>query len=447
MSCQLDELRVHAARLGFLADAYDLFAIDLVVLIFDLTYGREVFDAPAKSLVVTSMLVGIVLGQLTFGYIADWFGRRKASVATAGLVILGALASASTTKYITVVSYPVQLASCRFLMGLGVGGEYPLSATITAEAIQDDKSRRVGLASVIAMQGFGMLLSSCVVIACLLLNASLELTWRIAFAFGAGPSLLAFVIRWHLPESEEFTHAQKSGETNAFWNNAGQLWRPLLGTCLPWFLMNIFQYSIGSFKSSILGQMMFTPTASPSSLVLREAGFSALISLFAIAGFAAGIKLLHRMPCPLLQSSGFALLIGVFVCAGLACHATSGIYLLPMLGLMFFFLNAGPNLCTFIVPAEVYPTIVRATCCGISSACGKFGAAIGTFLFAPAQEKFGMEYVFAFCALAALAGAITTNVLLPRAPLLLQADVTAEIQNLDAGGKPVSSAATYGSVL
>jgi len=446
MSGQLDKLRVHAARLSFLADAYDLFAIDLVIFIFDLTYGREVFNAPAKSLVVSSMLVGIVLGQLTFGYIADWFGRRRASIATAALVILGALASASTTKNETVVSYSVQLASCRFLLGLGVGGEYPLSATVTAEAIEDGEARRVGLASVIAMQGFGMLLSSCVVLACLLLNASLEVTWRCALAFGAGPSLLAFVIRWRVPESEVFTHAIKSGETNAFWKGAGQLWHPLLGTCLPWFLMNIFQYSIGSFKSSILGQMEFNANASPSSLVIREAGFSALISLFAIAGFAVGLTLLQHMPCSLLQSSCFALLTPVFLCSSLASHGPSGILMVLMLGLMFFFMNVGPTLCTFIVPAEVYPTMVRATCCGISAACGKLGAAMGTFLFAPAQEAFGMQVVFGFCALVALAGAITTHVLLPRASVLLEADVKAEIQDLDVEGRPMSSAATYGSM-
>jgi hypothetical protein len=46
-------------------------------------------------------------------------------------------------------------------------------------------------------------------------------------------------------------------------------------------------------------------------------------------------------------------------------------------GLTFFFSNFGPNATTYIVPGEVFPTEIRATCHGISSAAGKLGAIVG----------------------------------------------------------------------
>ena len=115
--------RVLAACVGFLADSYDLFTIDIVVLILQLEHGEELVSARAKSMMVSAMLAGVVIGQLSFGYIADWLGRKWSFVTTAALTILGALSCALCS------GAPIQMSVCRFFLGLGVGGEYPLSAT------------------------------------------------------------------------------------------------------------------------------------------------------------------------------------------------------------------------------------------------------------------------------------------------------------------------------
>ena len=117
--------RVSAACLGFLADSYDLFTIDLVVLILQLQHGELKISAGAKALMVSAMLAGVLTGQLGFGYVADWMGRKWAFVATAALTVIGAL-SCSLCQNAAVV---LQMSLCRFVLGVGVGGEYPLSAT------------------------------------------------------------------------------------------------------------------------------------------------------------------------------------------------------------------------------------------------------------------------------------------------------------------------------
>lgn len=92
-------------------------------------------------------------------------------------------------------------------------------------------------------------------------------------------------------------------------------------------------------------------------------------------------------------------------------------------GLTFFFSNFGPNSTTFIVPGEVFPAEIRATCHGLSSAAGKVGAILGMFhisqpcqkcctdastpgssLFAPVAKLYGYQVVFYGCAAVSLMG-------------------------------------------
>jgi len=58
-----------------------------------------------------------------------------------------------------------------------------------------------------------------------------------------------------------------------------------------------------------------------------------------------------------------------------------------MYGFTFFFANFGPNSTTFIVPVEIFPAHLRATCHGMSAAAGKAGAIVGTFGFMYAAQK------------------------------------------------------------
>ena len=120
--------RVLAACAGFLADSYDLFTIDLVMLILQLEYGEALISAHAKALMVSAMLAGVVTGQIGFGYAADWLGRKWLFVTTAALTIVGAISCSLCWHSAAVL--PIQMSICRFLLGVGVGGEYPLSATV-----------------------------------------------------------------------------------------------------------------------------------------------------------------------------------------------------------------------------------------------------------------------------------------------------------------------------
>ena len=71
-------------------------------------------------------------------------------------------------------------------------------------------------------------------------------------------------------------------------------------------------------------------------------------------------------------------------------------------------MNAGPNATTYLLPAEVYPTLIRATGHGIAAASGKVGAVVGTFFLPLAVTWFGLSPSIAVIAVLTGVGAIVT---------------------------------------
>ena len=95
-------------------------------------------------------MLGAIVGQLLFGALADLMGRRIIFIVTCSLVILGALLSAFAVDSTSSFGIFSQLALWRFVLGVGVGGEYPLSAAITSES-SDTENKLRNLALVCAV--------------------------------------------------------------------------------------------------------------------------------------------------------------------------------------------------------------------------------------------------------------------------------------------------------
>jgi len=434
--------KVVAACSGFMADSYDLYSIDLVLVIFDYTHPDE-FGVTEKSLVVSIMLVGVVIGQLTFGFIADIVGRKWAFVTTAVLMTASAAASALVCETDWWFDMPVQLAACRFLLGLGVGGEYPLSATVMAETAEDPQTRARFMALVISMQGVGMMLSSLLAVAALYLGASLDFTWRLLLGFGAVPSLVAFILRFQMHETEAYTALKKGEDSTAstlvkLAETIRQYSLLLVGTAGCWLLMNVFQYSVASFKSSTM-LLMMPPGGEPREVLMAEAQFAVITAAVAIVGFAVGhvnISVFSRFT---MQLYGFlAIAVTFFTAASLTAGnpQLGASVLVALLCFMFFFMNAGPNVTTYILPGEIFPTRARAACHGISAASGKMGAVIGTAMLLPLEDAKGLVAVHLVCGGSALLAACLTWGFTPRCSVDLAAldgSSTLPISSLPAG--------------
>ena len=202
--------RVLLAGAGFLADAYDLFVINLVLRLLREEYPSYSHDGTLhryEGFVASAALWGSIIGQLVAGSMADIIGRKVIFVATAALITIGSLGS-STCFDSSELSVYVGVACWRFVLGVGVGGEYPLAATVTSES--SSASRRGSImAAVFAMQGVGAMLSVFIVLLLLSLGFSNGATWRVALAFGAVPAMLAFPWRLRMHETETFERVKQ----------------------------------------------------------------------------------------------------------------------------------------------------------------------------------------------------------------------------------------------
>ncbi|KAL7144949.1 hypothetical protein ABFS83_07G045900 [Erythranthe nasuta] len=438
------------AGMGFFTDAYDLFSISLVTKLLGRLYYTNL-NAPkpgtlpprVASSVTGVALVGTLLGQLFFGWLGDKMGRKTVYGLTLILMIVCSLASGlsfgSTPKGVMAT-----LCFFRFWLGFGIGGDYPLSATIMSE-YANKKTRGAFIAAVFAMQGFGILTSG--VVALVVSSAfdhanrapsyvdnaaastvpEADYIWRIVLMFGALPAAMTFYWRMKMPETARYTalvakNAKQAVEdmarvlnveleaeeekleklagkpSNSFGLFSKQFLRRhglhLLGTTTTWFLLDIAFYSNNLFQKDIFTAIGWIPPAKEMNAVhevYRVAKAQTLIALCStVPGYWFTVFFIDIIGRFAIQLMGFFFMT-VFMFA-LAIpydhwtHKENRIGFVVMYSLTFFFANFGPNATTFVVPAEIFPARLRSTCHGISAAAGKAGAIVGAFGFLYAAQ-------------------------------------------------------------
>ena len=106
--------------MGFFTDAYDLFVIGVVMtLLKPMWHVAKVEEA----LVESTALIASALGALLFGRVADMVGRKRIYGFEVLVLAVGALLCALSPGIWWLIGF-------RFILGIGIGGDYPVSATI-----------------------------------------------------------------------------------------------------------------------------------------------------------------------------------------------------------------------------------------------------------------------------------------------------------------------------
>ncbi|TVU48351.1 hypothetical protein EJB05_07985, partial [Eragrostis curvula] len=432
------------AGMGFFTDAYDLFCIALVTKLL----GRIYYTDPTKpdpgtlppnvSAAVNGVaLCGTLAGQLFFGWLGDKLGRKSVYGFTLILMVLCSVASGLSFGH-TPKGVIGTLCFFRFWLGFGIGGDYPLSATIMSE-YANKKTRGAFIAAVFAMQGFGILFGTLVtlIVSAAFRNAlpapsyyidpvrslppQADYMWRVILMFGTVPAALTYYWRMKMPETARYTALVARNTKKAAADMSMVLQKDiqeeepiaagdtfglfssqflqrhglhLLATTSTWFLLDIAFYSQNLFQKDIFTKVGWIPPARTMNAieeVFRIARAQALIALCGtVPGYWFTVAFIDIVGRFAIQVMGF-LMMTVFMIA-LAVpyeHWTEPAHhtgFVVMYGLTFFFANFGPNSTTFIVPAEIFPARLRSTCHGISAAAGKAGAIIGAFGFLYAAQ-------------------------------------------------------------
>ena len=417
--------------MGFFTDAYDLFVIGIVVALLKPEWH---LSTGQTSWLNSATLLASAVGAIVFGRVADMLGRKRIYGYEVLILAIGALASAFAPNY-------TFLLVCRIVLGVGIGGDYPVSATIMSEySGKRDRGKMVGL--VFAMQGAGLIFGPLFASVLLASGLSNDYTWRILLAFGAVPGMAVSYLRRRIHETPRFamaggaadeaqaamahaTHVEGAPEPVAESKAKSSLsvaqgfllliqsrrmliW--LIGTAGAWALLDFCYYGNTISTPEILD--LLNPHASLLHNTLVQL---AIFAIFAVPGYIVAILLLDKTGRRSIQVLGFAMMGLMFLLIGLIPSVTKTALLFALLyGISYFFTEFGPNTTTFIYPAEIFPTQVRTTAHGISAGAGKLGAFLGAFLFPDfLNSSFGIRGAEIIAGIVALVGMLLTIVTLP----------------------------------
>ncbi|ETV93700.1 hypothetical protein, variant 1 [Aphanomyces invadans] len=398
--------RVLVSAVANFSTAYNLAIIGSVVPL--VTETNPTLDMSCIPAITSCSLVGAIVGQLIFGYIGDVLGRKKGMILTLFLTVIGAVASAILPWNSSIYS---TLAICRFILGIGVGGVYPLSAAAAAEGGSDPVVNNKRVAAVFSFQGWGQLASFLMCYILLETSLSHEWTWRVLLGLGALPGVFVLHEAITSEETKAFLKSQHNPNRLRFSAAMRLYYKQFLGTSLGWFLFDITFY----------GNILFTPIIldglydGVATSMVDIAQFSVFTSLIALPGYYLSYFMMGTMDFKHIQMQGFFAMAILFLVMGLFYTTLLPLktLLFCMYGLTFFFSNFGPNVTTFSLPAELFPSDVRVQFNGMSAAAGKLGAAVGAYWYGYIQATSGVSMVLVVSGLVSVLGLAVTQFLIP----------------------------------
>ncbi|ORY63230.1 major facilitator superfamily domain-containing protein [Pseudomassariella vexata] len=437
------------AGIGFFTDSYDIFAVSLLTAMLGIVYYGGTMPTASDSAIKLSTSAGTVVGQLLFGYLADRYGRKKMYGIELLIIIFATVgqALASESPSVNIVGL---IIFWRVLMGVGIGGDYPLSSIITSE-FATTKWRGAMMGAVFAMQGIGQAVAALVMIFVTLgfkeslsqsrgisectgyCAVSVDKMWRTLIGVGAVPACIALYYRLTIPETPRYTFdvgrdvekaandvqaymAGKHGgnpeevariqaqnaahETlkvpRASWGDFARHYAIpkngllLFGTAASWFVLDVAYYGLSLNTATILSVIGYSSSSANTTyefLYKTAVGNLIVVLAGAVPGYWVSVATIDTLGRKTIQLGGFIILTILFAVMGFAYYHISTTGLLVIYVLAQFFFNFGPNMTTFIVPGEVFPTRYRSTSHGISAASGKIGSIIGQGAIATLRTK------------------------------------------------------------
>ena len=397
--------------LGWLFDSMDTGLIAFILPVLAKEWGL----APGQMGLIGSIgLIGMALGAVISGTVADRIGRKKVFTITVLLYSIASAFCALSWNYQSLLVF-------RFLVGFGLGGELPVAATLVSEyAPSRVRGRFIVLLE--SFWGLGWIAAACI--------ASFFIPvygWRMAFLIGALPALYVCLIRLHMPESvrylltrgrvdearqivlslEKQLHVPSAlftGETEPVPVVAKasfrELWKkPFMSRTimlwLVWFGINFSYYGIFMWLPSLVFQQGFT--------VVKTFEYVLIMTLAQLPGYYCAAWLVDKIGRKYTLSA-FLLFSGV--ASYFFGHASTAATLM-MWGSVMSFFNLGAWGVLYTYTPEQYPTAIRALGSGWAAGFGRFGGMAAPMMVgALLARSFGFASVFYMFALVFAAVAV-----------------------------------------
>ncbi|OCJ16277.1 MFS transporter [Rhizobium sp. AC44/96] len=368
------------------ADAMQVLAVGFTAAPIAATFGLTVPQALQTG---TLFFLGMLIGAVVFGRLADKVGRRYVLILTVACDALFGTLSIFAPDF-------TSLLVLRFLTGLAVGGTLPVDYAMMAEFLPA-KSRGRWL---VALEGFWAIGTLIVALAAWGFSvAGVQDAWRYIFGVTAVPALLGLTLRFFVPESplyllrtgraedakaivnrvltlhgkaplaarEEIVAAPHAAGEGIF---SGPLRRRSLLILMIWFLVSISYYGVFTWMPAKLAGDGFG--------FVRGYGFLVFVALAQVPGYvlaAYGVEAWGRKPT----------LIGFCLLSALGCllFVLSGSDVLIGASLLIMsFALLGTWGALYAYTPELYPTASRATGMGAAGAMARLGGLLAPSLMA-----------------------------------------------------------------
>jgi len=382
-----------AAALGWMLDSFDamLYALVLTHVMRDLGMSKA-----TSGLLYTLTLLASGIGGVAFGFLADRIGRKRALMLSILTYSICSFASGLSTSVL-------MLAAFRFILGLGMGGEWNTGATLVAETWPDEL-RAKAIAMVQSSWAIGYAMAA--LVAGIVLQYS---NWRAVFFVGILPAVVTLWIQNRVPESEMWqeshrlavdsqrvAQAQQRYDHNSFLH----IFRPpYLKSTLALLLLNFF----GMF--GWWGLFTWFPAYLSLPIAQGGRGFDVkdttiLLVVFNLFGMFPGYASfgwvadhLGRRRSSMLYTFAAALLVPLYAMA--RSPAT-----LLVLGTVVAFFGTGFFSGSGIIGSEIFPTSVRARALGFTYNGARTLSSLAPYVIGRVGQVKGLSWAFYLCAAA-----------------------------------------------
>jgi MFS family permease len=371
-----------AAALGWALDAFDvmLYAMVLAHIMRDLGISKG-----TAGLLNTLTLLASGIGGLLFGFIADRVGRTKALIAS---ILTYSICSFASGLAPTIYA----LAAIRFVLGLGMGGEWNTGATLVAETWPTHLRAR---AMAMVQSSWAIGYAAAALVAGIMLRYT---NWRMVFFVGILPALVTLWIRKDVPESEMWKKQQLVERVAGESTSILELFAPAyLKPTVALLLLNLF---------GLFGWWgLFTWIPPYLSLPVEQGGRG--FGIMSTTTLLVTLNLLGMFPGYL--SFGFAAdLLGrkkAFITYLVLAASIVPIYAaarsqtaLLILGIGLAFFGTGFFSGSGLIGSEIFPTAIRARALGFTYNGARALSSLAPFVIGHFGQTRGLSGAFLLCA-------------------------------------------------
>ena len=394
-----------AASLGWALDAFDtmLYALLLALLMRDLGMSKT-----TAGLLGTLTLLASGIGGVLFGFLADRIGRKRALMASIVTYSVCSFASGLSTSI-------AMLAAARFVLGLGMGGEWNTGATLVAETWPTEfRAKAISIVQSSWALGFAA--------AALVAGpVARYFGWRAVFFVGILPALLTLWIRRGVPESalwEQRMADDRADSTGDPPNHGSKKEVSSVSTTFatifrPPYVKHTFALLLFNFCGMFAWWGLFTWLPPYLSLPVSQGGrgfgvvgtttLLVVLNLFGMfpgyGSFGWVADHLGRRKAFLSYSLAAAFLIPLYAAARAPLA-------LLVLGIAVAFFGTGIFSGSGIMGSEIFPTAVRARALGFTYNGARTLSSIAPLVIGRVGQLKGLSWAFYLCAAGYLLAAL-----------------------------------------